>query len=225
MHVHSKYSWGCDMNVEKIVEVAEKCGVDGISIIEHDNIDGLELKNEIIKKYGLLAIPGVEINRNQADFLVYFVEDKSILKIKNVTDLIETVHSLDGIVGLAHPYRSGYKLPDKDILRKLDAIEAFNSKCSLGENRRAQKLANDLNITALGGSDAHEYAFIGLGITIVESKDVKKEILNNKVSVEGNYPSQKQKLCSKVKTLKYISPERGLHYFTHPLETLKKLFR
>lgn len=228
MHIHSEQSWDCNMKTEKIAKIAKSKRLDGISITDHDTMDRLEKKCNIIKKFDLLSIPGVEIKRNKSDFLIYFVEDENILKIQDAIELIDIVHSFDGIIALAHPYRRGYELPSKEIIERIDAIEVFNSRSRLDDNRKAQQLAEKFNKTLIGGSDAHTYGYIGLGSTIFEGNDIndlKRNLLNNRVKIEGNYPNKILKFGSRLNTILHLMPEKKRYYLRHPLKAFKKLFK
>ena len=226
MHIHSDYSWDCIMKTEKIAKIAKRKGLDGISITDHDTMDGLKQKCNLIKKFDLLSIPGVEIKRNKSDFLIYFVEDKNILKIHNTVELIDIVHSFEGIIALAHPYRRGYELPGKEILERIDAIEVFNSRSRLEDNRKAIQLAEKFNKITIGGSDAHTYRYIGLGTTIIEGndiEDIKRNMLKNRVKIERNYPSKILKFESKLNTVSQLMPGKKRYYIRHPLKAIKRL--
>ena len=39
-HIHSKYSFDSFMDIEKIIKVAKKRGIDGIAIADHNTIKG-----------------------------------------------------------------------------------------------------------------------------------------------------------------------------------------
>jgi predicted metal-dependent phosphoesterase TrpH len=73
----------------------------------------------------------------------------------------------------------------------LDAIEGLNASMpwplSLG-NLAAQRLAHDLGLPAVGGSDAHTLATIGSGYTLfpgTNAEDLRHAILTNRVSWGG----------------------------------------
>jgi predicted metal-dependent phosphoesterase TrpH len=226
LHIHSEFSWDCNLQFEKIIKIAKKKCINGIALTDHNSMSGLKKKYNLFKKSDIILIPGVEITINDFDFLVYFIEDEDILKIKDSYSLIDSVHSLNGIIALAHPYRKGYKLPDNEILERIDAIEVFNSRSSPQDNRKAQLLKNKLNKIPIGGSDAHIYGYIGLCKIMIEGIDIeeiRKNILNNEVKVIGCYPNYSLKFKSRINSIRYMSNIKKSYYLHHPTKAIKRL--
>ena len=94
--------------------------------------------------------------------------------------LIKIVHSLGGILGPAHPFgvstssAMGFKQMDRSLLKKMDFIEAFNT-CEFPEsNKRASRLASNLNLPTFAGSDSHVPDYIGMACT-----EINANIKNN----------------------------------------------
>lgn len=61
LHVHSHYSDGAD-SVEAVVKRAKRAGLDAISFVDHDTVAGWTEKQSIAARYGITAIPGIEIS-------------------------------------------------------------------------------------------------------------------------------------------------------------------
>lgn len=97
LHVHSTVSDGT-LTPEEIVELAIRKGLAGISITDHDAIDGIDMALEAINGRNLELVPGIEFstkfmgseNLEEIHVLGYFIDYKSRI----LADLLaEMVHS------------------------------------------------------------------------------------------------------------------------------------
>ncbi|MGH1366159.1 MAG: PHP domain-containing protein [Calditrichia bacterium] len=61
LHMHSTYSDG-SQTPEQLMQEAKELGLTAIALTDHDTIDGIPEFMELGKKYGIRAIPGVEIS-------------------------------------------------------------------------------------------------------------------------------------------------------------------
>ena len=67
LHIHSRFSYDSLLSPEKIVKAAEKKGMDGIAITDHNTIEG-GLKAQSANKNGSIAvIVGSEVNTDAGD--------------------------------------------------------------------------------------------------------------------------------------------------------------
>ena len=188
LHIHSKYSYDSCMDIEKILEIAKKKGLSGISITDHNTIKGsLKAMETAKKKGGLLVIPGIEITTNYGDIIGLFINEE--IKSRNALEVIDIIKSQGGIASLAHPFKRN-KAIDEELLLKIDAIEVFNSRCSRKVNQKAEELFRNSNIGITAGSDAHFYFEIGRGWIGLEEclneEDVRKAILKRKLCYGGD---------------------------------------
>ena len=65
--VHSEGSYDGHEPVELLLEHASDIGLDGVIVTDHDEIDESLRAAEMASEYGLVGIPGVEVNRRYAD--------------------------------------------------------------------------------------------------------------------------------------------------------------
>ena len=223
MHVHSEYSYDSEMNLKKMAKVVKKRKLDGIALTDHNTFAGVKKAKEIFKEQNLIVVPGVELRNNRTDYLIYFIEDEKILKMKNTFDIIDYAHDNGALVGIAHPYRRGYRLPEPEIIEKLDLIEIFNAKNKREYDEKAKKLKEKYKKTPTGGSDAHIYSYLGLGYTMMGLDDVYDSLLKKNVTVIGDYPSKLLRLRNMSSSLKYMPTERKRYYLIHPLIVLRKI--
>lgn len=186
MHIHTNRSKKCGfMKPQSIIERAMERGLDGISVTDHNTIDGaLEVK-DIIKDEDLRlqVIVGEEITTERGEVLAYFI-DRVILE-GSAEDVLRDIKSAGGISAIPHPFdriRKGF-LNIEEIIRKVDAIEVLNSRCLF--NRKALNLCQEYNKTKLAGSDAHFNSEIGNAWTIFDD-DPRTCIAKNRTIIGGN---------------------------------------
>jgi predicted metal-dependent phosphoesterase TrpH len=189
LHIHTNRYSGCSNidPVDALVKAAE-VGLDAIALTEHGirwSDDSIE---ELIKKSGvrnLIVFPGQEVacysatGAFQGEFLVYGYPD-SLGSNKSIEKIISMVHSLNGVVIAAHPFKkddkstgfygSGHKVADYDI----DGLEVEHPSYNDEERTLAAQLVAKKKVAGIGCSDAHNVRSIGICRTIFKNqvKDV-----------------------------------------------------
>jgi len=91
-----------------------------------------------------------------------------------VEKLINLVHQVGGIVGPAHPFgtRSSSAMlfktlkRNRALVKEFDFIEGFNACETETANDFSQILAKDFHKPTFGGSDSHDYEYVGMGYTL-----------------------------------------------------------
>ena len=119
---------------------------------------------------------------------------KNIKKNLSVEETIEKIIDMGGIPAVPHLFRimSGIKISKlKQIYKKISTIEVFNSCSDPKTNLKTIKIAKNLNLGGIGGSDSHIPEYVGYGYTIIDSTDytidsVLSEINNKKTWGEGD---------------------------------------
>jgi len=160
---------------EEVVRQAENQGLGAIAITDHDTTVGNHITQELAKSERILVIPAVEISTRDGHVLAYGVKENlpSHMAAKQTVDLI---HKLGGVAVAAHPFApSKYApafFPKKEIIRldeKLIRGINFDGIEIAGGLKKNQdywiKVAEELNLAKLGGSDAHTPASIGSAVT------------------------------------------------------------
>lgn len=125
LHVHTTYSDGA-YSPEKVVETAISCGLDAISITDHDNVLSYDIAVDAVKKLmppdslkPLEIIPGVEINTlykgYEVHILGYFMnlqdsEFQRLLKVQQQARIKQTKE----IINLLNK-KAGIKIKFEDI--------------------------------------------------------------------------------------------------------------
>jgi len=200
LHIHSKYSFDSILEPKRIIKVAKKRGLGGVAITDHNTIKGgLEAK-KINEDKDFLVIVGSEINTEVGDIIGLFLNEE--IKSRNSMEVIEEIKEQGGMVVLPHPYR-GHKLND-EIIKTVDAIEGGNSRSSQKDNNEATELASKYDKPVVAGSDAHFASEIGLGKTIVNTKEgIKRDILNGRTELEVSLsPAYLQPLSQLIRSVK-----------------------
>ena len=88
----------------------------------------------------------------------------SELKGASAEKYVEVVHAAGGLVYQAHPYRARRYVScpvPLDCLAMLDGIEVYNAGNEPEWNEQAKRLAEELGLACIGGSDAHKIGTAG----------------------------------------------------------------
>ena len=177
LHMHTIYSYDGTASVLSVLKRSKQAGLDVIAITDHDEITGSLKALELAPSLGLEVIPGIEVTTAEGDLLALNVTEK----IQRGMPLIETIFRVGELGGFCiapHPMAGGIgmnslgaypimkALRDPDVARILIAIETYNATTiDKMSNHYARILAERLDITQIGSSDAHIVEAIGLGVT------------------------------------------------------------
>lgn len=181
MHLHTDASPDSSLTVEEAIETAKSKGLAGIAVTDHNTMEAVDSAVKLGEEKGLLVIPGVEVSTKEGHLLVYGVRSPPAADV-SMADTIGEVHEARGIAVMSHPFRrfhgAGRRVDVKGL--RLDGIETFNGHTSEGSNDLARKLAEEVSLKGIGGSDAHNRAEIGNCYTefTLVSSDVRK-LLND----------------------------------------------
>ncbi len=170
-HIHTEYSFDCDMSLEDIVERCQKMNIDCIAVADHGTIEGA-LKLQEIAPFKVIVAE--EILTPYGEIMGMFLKE-GIESHISVEEAVSRIKAQDALVCLPHPFDRfrGLKLDNsrmEELLDRVDALEVFNARSPLpiGETR-AQQLADKHGIPVTAGSDSHSPREIGY--TYVELPD------------------------------------------------------
>lgn len=208
LHIHSCYSKDCSSPIASILIQANKVGLNGIAICDHDTVGGSREAERLVDENGLdlLIIPGIEVSTNRGHLLILGARE-TFPKHADTKDVIRMARDLDCMVVAPHPYK-GYPRSLGDVSDlDVDAIETLNSRYIFGTfNKRATEMALRLNLPMLGNSDAHFVKMVGRAYTEVDSAQsvdaIFKAIASGKTKVFGSRTPlhvQFQQACRGVK--------------------------
>lgn len=172
IHIHTVLGSSCSViEINDIIKMAKRVKLEGICITDHHNRDAVEIVREKAVGHNLLVLGGMEIRCLEGDVLTFgfseFVHEGIPL-----AELIPWVHSLGGVVIVAHPFRSGAPSIGNKIyeIKGIDAIEVLNGNSSEDMNILSWLASLKLGIPGVGGSDAHTPLQIGKYVTFFDKK-------------------------------------------------------
>lgn len=235
LHIHSMYSVDSNSKIQAIISMAEKRGLDGIAITDHNSLEGSKQAIKL-NNTNLLIIPGAEYSTDIGHLLVYFLKEgledlglkRDIQGLYNSSDIIGSAHEQNALVFMAHPFQRVTDF-NKRGFDLVDGIEVYNSRAAkwrnLSANLDAMEQAIKLNKPYTAGSDAHYINEIGnayIDINFIGNKeaDIKLALQNNKRTIIGrasssiNRPKSQIIKCRKTKSLPSPKTLLKLGYFS-----------
>lgn len=179
LHIHSAVGDGLASVRSILAYVENETDLDVIAITDHDEIRGALEAREIVTsgRYRFEVIVGTEITTRQGHLLAYDV-DRIYPMFRSMRDSIAAVHDAGGFVVIPHPLswltlsagaRTTRAVAQSDDSRtRPDGVELFNpSVAGRVAHSRARRLnATVWQISATGGSDAHNSSLIGSAGTL-----------------------------------------------------------
>ena len=187
LHIHTIYSNDSTITPKDVVECLVRHNtVKVAAITDHDTVKALKKTTKLAASYSdILIIPGVEISTPKGDILVLGTTELP-RKPWTIDNIIDFANSTGGVSIVAHPYRE-YGMGDLARDYKFDAIEVFNGESPSNANKKAQKLAKDMKVPGIAGSDAHDVLEICSVYSQVEAsidvEEILKSIKNGLVSI------------------------------------------
>lgn len=213
MHVHSNASHDCGTSIQSIGSKLKMLGI-GVSITDHNTILGsLSLKGQF---RDLLIIPGIEVTtKENKDVLLYFEKfselkdysEKVIEKgLKNkrtntfkmrtnisLAELFDSAADYNALRVMPHPLQKpkglfNYVKRNKELLKKIDAIEALNAGSRKKNNEKIMSWTEELKFPITGGSDSHIIQNLGNVITLSREEtvsDILESIRKREVELKG----------------------------------------
>ncbi|MFW5928118.1 MAG: CehA/McbA family metallohydrolase [Thermoplasmatota archaeon] len=177
LHIHSKHSGDSKVDPEDIVKIAEKKGLDGLAILDHNSIEGYNKIRDM--DTDLILVPGIEVSTEQGHVGALGLREE-IGRFETVDEAVETIHEYGAIAVAVHPYRFWSGMGE-DVIRgnNWDAMEGMNGRTWHYKNKRAQELAKEMDLPMVGGSDAHRVKSVGKAYTIVENADSWEDLIND----------------------------------------------
>jgi predicted metal-dependent phosphoesterase TrpH len=165
LHVHSKYSGDTDSEPEEAVIFAIESGLDGIAFTEHYSYDASEHAEWLRDKYRdqIIILRGVEFSAAEGHCLVFGMNtDKLLSRDAPLQDVIQIAAEYRSIVIPSHPFRGNNSVGEHiRYIKGLHALEGHNGYSHYAQNIKAVNLANELSLSYMGGSDAHEPREVG----------------------------------------------------------------
>ena len=210
LHIHTVYSYDGTASIPAVLSRARRIGLDVIAITDHDEINGALKALELAASHGVEVIPGIEITTAEGDLLALNINRKidpglslieSVLKVGKAGGFCIAPHPMAGGFGMKslNAYSLLKALRNADVARTLIAIETYNATAiDRMSNHYARILAERINITQTGSSDAHVLNAIGLGATEFHGKTAQ-DLIN--ALHKGRVQIRKQKEWTPIRIL------------------------
>jgi|GEM_PF-1753782 len=163
LHCHTNHSDGLP-SVEQLVRKANKT-LDAVVITDHNTMTGYKEAKKMEKDF--LLVPGVEVHasyvKKTAHVTVIGSEFVPYRKYVDVLELIDNAHACGAVAINVHPFGGLFRpgFTEKELVRKFDAIEIINGMTFNALNRKAARLAQELDMNTVAGSDAHVLKMLG----------------------------------------------------------------
>lgn len=186
LHVHTNMG-SSDSLIEPgaLLECAEKKGLSGICITEHDCRYPQEVE-DLARNNGLFLLSGIEIRTNLGDVLAFGLEDY-LAEWADAYALRRAAQKAGALLVAAHPFRRdfspvGYggslffepnitvaEACRRPIFELVDGLEVINGSSTEAEVEFCRRVADQLGLLGVGGSDAHSPKTVGCCVTIFHS--------------------------------------------------------
>lgn len=167
LHCHTCYSDGLPRPEELVRYSEQRLGA--VAITDHDTQEGYRTAKKYVReknKKNLLLIPGIEVtcyhNGDKYHILIFGVEGFDRKFSRDALETIDRARESGGVVVIAHPFRRlGYSFHQRELWKKVDAVEVLNGNTLMFRNMRAYKQAKRMKKNMTAGSDAHVLKAVG----------------------------------------------------------------
>jgi predicted metal-dependent phosphoesterase TrpH len=173
LHVHTWYS-DARSTVLDVLEMAKRRGLDGIAITDHHTMQGVW--DAEVQVDDFLIVPGIEITTRDGHLLGLGLRDNkfTLYKSRNrsALEISRMIREIGGVVVVPHPCTPFFSMR-RSVIERIspDAIEVYNahSPCFARDARRSRKLAEQLKIPCVAGSDSHTWQTVGDAYTLIDA--------------------------------------------------------
>lgn len=202
LHIHTLASDGTASVAEILDYVERNTDLDVIGIADHERADAALAARALAERQGrrVQVIVGEEITTRGGHLLGLFLQER-IRPLQSLRATVAQIHEQGGLAIPAHPLapypicasgRSIRRLQaDRDPIYHLDAIEAFNpTSAGRTHHAAAVRLADELGLAAVGGSDAHLLVAIATGHTTFPGRtaqELREAILERRTGWHGEF--------------------------------------
>lgn len=164
LHVHTIERSPCAVvSEEKQIKAAIQAGFDGIAITDHNLLVPRDHLQDLNDRYAPFKVfTGIEVDADDLHWVVLGIHDPALeSRGWRYPDLLDFVHSQNGFIFLAHPFR--YK-PDLQVdldRYSPDGVEVESINTPVNRQADIRALAARLGLVLLRNSDAHRPGGMG----------------------------------------------------------------
>jgi predicted metal-dependent phosphoesterase TrpH len=163
LHCHTYHSSDSLMLPEQILRACKQRGIDRVAITDHNSLTGALETHALDPE---CVIIGEEILTTEGEILGYFMKEESPEGLPPM-EVVERLKDQGAVISISHPFDltrgCRWSMETLESLSlHIDALEVFNARCWNDQpNRQAAKLADEFNLHATAGSDAHAPIEVG----------------------------------------------------------------
>jgi predicted metal-dependent phosphoesterase TrpH len=160
LHLHTSWSADCSVEVEHVLQYAERAGLGAIAVTDHNVFGGALEAVRLARGRDLIVIPGEEVKTdNQGEVIGLFLKEE-IPRGMSFADTIAAISAQGGLVYLPHPFDRMHSIANPATLHRhladIDVFEVYNARLLFeAYNDEALRFARKYNLTMGAGSDAH----------------------------------------------------------------------
>ena len=189
MHVHTvRGASDSSLTPEQLRKEAQRIGLTGVNISEHDRVWDERQIEEFRDQSGLFVSRGMEVSTDMGHMIVVGL-DSYVPGIRRAAELRRVVDEAGGFMIVAHPFRHFFDpihfrrdgrqpfdmTPEEaaermPVFRLVDEMEVANGGCTAQENQFALRVARVLGKRGIGASDCHSKQGVGYFTTAFEEE-------------------------------------------------------
>jgi predicted metal-dependent phosphoesterase TrpH len=189
MHVHTvRGASDSSLTPEQLRQEAQRIGLTGVNISEHDRVWDERQIEEFREQSGLFVSRGMEVSTDMGHMIVVGL-DSYVPGIRRAAELRRVVDEAGGFMIVAHPFRHFFDpihflrdgrqpfnmTPEEaaermPVFRLVDEMEVANGGCTPQENQFALRVARVLGKRGIGASDCHSKQGVGYFTTAFEEE-------------------------------------------------------
>lgn len=169
LHVHTRHSFDAKGTVLDLAMAAQRRGLWGFAVTDHDSTAGWAEIEAAREKTGLLIIPGIEVSTKVGHVLALGVAGPVPAK-RGLVETLEAIEAVGGVGVPAHPFRfrSGVGPSRLDAAARegrVHAVEAHNGRDRAIVRDNTLRFCQDRGLATTGGTDAHWVTDVGTAWT------------------------------------------------------------
>ncbi|HKX47393.1 MAG TPA: glycosyltransferase [Gaiellaceae bacterium] len=207
LHLHTDWSHDCSIPAEDLLDHAERIGLGGIAVTDHNVFGGALEAVELARSRELVVIPGEEVKTdNQGEVIGLFLEEE-IPRGMTFAETVAAIREQGGLVYLPHPFDRLHAIPDPDTIHRhlaeIDVFEVYNARLLRDSfNDEALRFARKYRLLQGAGSDAHVLQGVGTGVVRMRRFDGPEEFL---LSLRSAEILRRPKSLAYLQSLKWVA--------------------
>jgi predicted metal-dependent phosphoesterase TrpH len=207
LHMHTSWSHDCSIEVEELLDHAERIGLGGIAVTDHNAFGGALEAVALARGRDLVVIPGEEVKtQGQGEVIGLFLQEE-IPRGMTFEDTIAAIREQGGLVYLPHPFDRMHAIPDPATLHRhlaeIDVFEVFNARLLRESfNDEAVRFAQKYRLLPGAGSDAHVLQGVGTGALRMKRFEGAEEFL---LSLRTAEVLRRPKSLAYLQSLKWVA--------------------